>query len=86
MINWSKIPIGKTFKPHYHQDMEEVFIILSGKAKISINDEEAVLKKGDTVIIPAKKIHKMENICQGEVEYLAIGITQKEGGKTIVVE
>src|SRR3712207_56838 len=63
MINWSKLPPGKTFKAHYHEDMDEVFIILNGKTKIKIDNEEAELEQGDAVITPMKKIHQMANIC-----------------------
>ena len=55
MINWSKMPIGRSFNPHYHEDMDEIFIILSGKAKIKIGDKEEVLEKGDSVIVLWKR-------------------------------
>ncbi|MEW6407871.1 MAG: cupin domain-containing protein [Patescibacteria group bacterium] len=85
MINWAKLPQGKTFKAHYHQDMEEIFIILSGRAKIKVGKKTAVLKKGDTIIIPPKNLHQMKNISKEKVEYIAIGISQGKGGKTIVI-
>lgn len=85
MINWSKMPIGQSFNPHYHEDMDEIFIILSGKAKIKVGDEEEVLEKGDSILIPTKEIHVMENLSDFEIEYLAIGVTKGENGKTVVV-
>lgn len=86
MINWAKLKIGKTFQVHYHEDMDEIFIILKGKAKISIGKEEAELGKGDAVLIPMKSIHQMFNIGTEDVEYIAIGISLGKGGKTIVVK
>jgi mannose-6-phosphate isomerase-like protein (cupin superfamily) len=85
MVNWARIPTGKTFQPHYHQSMEEIFIIVSGKAKIFVGEEEAVLRKGDAVIIPVGQVHKMTNISQKDVDYLVIGIVTGESGKTVVV-
>lgn len=85
MINWAKLPRNKTFKLHYHQDMEEIFIILSGRAKIKVGKKTATLKRGDTVIIPPKSPHQMKNIGKEKVEYIAIGISQGKGGKTIVI-
>ena len=41
--------------------MEEVFIIIQGKARIKVENKTAVLKKGDAVKIPIKKIHQMKN-------------------------
>ena len=85
MINWSKIPVGKAFKPHYHQDMEEVFIILKGEVKIKVDGEEEILNEGDAVVIPMGKVHEMENISQKDVDYLALGISLEKGGRTVNV-
>lgn len=86
MINWAKLRVGKTFQAHYHEDMDEIFIILNGKTKIYLDKEKAELEKGDAVLIPMKAIHKMSNIGSEDVEYLAIGISLGKDGKTIVIE
>ena len=86
MINWAKMGVGKSFQPHYHEDMAEVFIILTGKAQIQINKEIEDLYKGDVVIIPEKQTHLMKNIAETELEYIALGITTGDGtGKTVNV-
>lgn len=86
MINWAYLPKGKSFKPHYHEDMEEIFIIVSGKAKIIIGNKEDILEKGDAVIIPIRTIHKMKSLGSGDVNYLVIGISQGIGGKTVTLD
>jgi len=83
MINWSKIPVGKTFAPHYHQSMIEVFIIMSGKVKVKIDNEEAILEKGDMIIAMEKQVHTMTNIGDKDVDYFAMGVVIGKGGKTI---
>lgn len=85
MINWSKLPIGRSFQSHYHQDMEEVFIILKGKAEIKVGEEKELIEKGDTVVIPLGKVHQMRNIGNEDIEYLVLGISLGKGGKTVVV-
>jgi mannose-6-phosphate isomerase-like protein (cupin superfamily) len=85
MINWSILPVGKSFEAHFHEDMDEVFIIVNGKAEISIEREREVLEKGDAVIIPAKKVHIMSNISAIDLEYIALGVSSETGGKTVVV-
>ena len=85
MINWAKLPIGNSFQAHYHQDMEEVFIILSGKALIKINNEEEEIGKGDAVVVPIGKVHTMKNISNEDVNYIALGISLGKNGKTVVV-
>lgn len=85
MVNWAKLPVGRTFRAHYHEDMQEIFVILSGQVKIRGGNEETVLEKGDAVVIPPRLSHKMTNLVDHDVEYLVIGITQNKDGKTIIV-
>ena len=86
MVNWASLGVGKRFARHYHEDMQEIFILVSGEAKITVGREAAILRRGDTVVIDAREIHEMENAGSETVEYLAIGITTEAGGKTVVVE
>jgi mannose-6-phosphate isomerase-like protein (cupin superfamily) len=83
MINWTKLPIGKAFDPHYHESMSEIFIILNGQVEMEVDKDKEILSKGDMVIIPAKAVHVMRNICSEDVNYIAMGIAHEEGGKTI---
>lgn len=85
MINWALLPMEKSFESHYHQDMQEVFIILSGKVSITIDKETEALHTGDMVIIPQRAVHQMKNIGKKDVEYIAIGISQEGKGKTVNV-
>ena len=85
MINWAKLPVGKTFRAHYHEDLQEIFIILTGKAKITIGTETAILTKGDTIVIPPKQIHQMTNVGKTTIEYIVIGITKEGKGKTRII-
>jgi mannose-6-phosphate isomerase-like protein (cupin superfamily) len=84
MINWAKLPAGKTFRAHYHEDMQEIFIIVKGSARITIDTETGELAAGDTVVIPARAVHVMEALGQEDVEYIALGIASGAGGRTIV--
>ena len=85
MINWAKIPKGKTFNPHFHESMIEVFIIMSGKVKVKIDEEEEILEKGDMVIALEGQVHTMTNISNQEVEYFAMGIATSNEGKTVTL-
>lgn len=77
---------GKSFARHHHESMDEIFIILSGKAKIKINNESSLVEATDTVYIPQQAEHEMKTIGAKDLEYIAIGIVNKAGGKTIVVK
>lgn len=85
MINWSTLLPGKSFKSHYHEAMDEVFIILDGEVEITVGEEKETLGKGDAVVIPEDTIHVMKNLTDRDVCYIAIGISRGEDGKTIVV-
>lgn len=85
MVNWAKIEKGREFRSHFHEDMDELFIIIKGTAKISVAKEKESLATGDAVLIAQGAIHRMENTGLGELLYLAIGISRERGGKTIVV-
>ena len=85
MINWALLPVGKSFEAHYHEDMQEVFIILNGYVKIIVDNEEADLSKGDAVVIPLRSVHEMKNTGTEDVEYIAIGISLGQQGKTVVL-
>ena len=49
MLNWCRMEPEKAFAAHYHEDMEEIFVILKGQAKILVPGEEADLRKGEAV-------------------------------------
>jgi mannose-6-phosphate isomerase-like protein (cupin superfamily) len=85
MVNWALLPTGKAFRAHYHQDMQEVFILLKGNAKMTVDKEQAEITKGDAVVVPIGSAHKMENIGTEDVEYVVFGITEGRGGKTMLV-
>lgn len=86
MINWARMEVGQAFAPHYHEDMQEVFIILSGEVEITVAAETERLSAGDVVIIDIAQIHVMKNIGQVAVEYIALGVSTGKGGKTINID
>jgi len=85
MVNWARLPPGKSFAPHYHEDMQEFFIILSGTAQMSVGPQTASLSRGDTVLMDPREVHEMRNAGAEDVEYIAIGIATGVGGRTVVV-
>ena len=84
MVNWCRMEPEKAFQAHYHEDMEEIFIILKGQAKILANGEEAEMGEREAVVILPREVHEMKNAGAEDLEYLAIGISQGKGGKTIL--
>ena len=86
MINWTKLPAAYKSRAHYHEDMQEIFILISGQATMAVNNEIEVLQAGDGIIVPIKHVHTMENIGAQDVEYLVIGISTGTNGKSVTLE
>ena len=45
----------------YHNKRSEYWIIISGKAKVTIDDKIKILKAGETINIKCKTKHRVEN-------------------------
>jgi mannose-6-phosphate isomerase-like protein (cupin superfamily) len=85
MINWCKLLPKRSFEAHFHETMDEIFIITNGRVLMKAGDESVELSSGDAVYIPEKTIHTMDNLHSSTTEYIAIGIAKKEGGKSVNV-
>jgi mannose-6-phosphate isomerase-like protein (cupin superfamily) len=85
MINWARLPVGSSFAAHYHEDMQEIFIILSGEAEMVVAEQKVVLGRGDKIGIEPNEVHTMKNRGGEDVEYVVVGIAGNRGGKTVVV-
>ena len=90
MLNWSLLRVGKEFQRHYHENMQEVFVIIAGHVEVRVekNDNEIneSLSAGDAIIIDAMEVHSMRNSGSEDVTYLVFGIAGNEAGKTVVVD
>ena len=86
MVNWACLPSGNSFAPHYHEDMQEVFVIVQGRAELTVGGEAVTLQRGDAILIDPHQVHQMSNPGPDDVEYLAFGISRGTGGKTVLVD
>jgi mannose-1-phosphate guanylyltransferase/mannose-1-phosphate guanylyltransferase/mannose-6-phosphate isomerase len=84
-VNSALLPAGKAFTAHYHTDRQEVFIIIRGNAKITVDAQEATLGEGDAVVIPVGSVHKMENIGTEDAEFIVIAVSKGTDGRTVIV-
>ncbi|MDA8563424.1 cupin domain-containing protein [Mariniblastus sp.] len=85
MLNWARLPLGSSFAAHYHEDMQETFVILTGKVQMVVGEESVELNAGDAIMIDHHEIHQMHNRSDHDVDYIVFGVSTEEGGKTIVV-
>lgn len=85
MVNWARLPKGSSFQKHYHQDMQEVFVLLDGPVTMMVEERSVELDRGDAVIVDPGRVHQMTNISGADVDYVVFGISRQEGGQTVVV-
>lgn len=85
MVNWVLLKPQRSFEAHFHEDMTEIFIILSGRVSIRVDDKNDFLIEGDAVVIPPRAVHAMSALDGQAVHYIAMGVAHGSGGRTIVV-
>jgi mannose-6-phosphate isomerase len=56
----------------YHNGRAETWIIINGKAKVLIDGFSKEVKSGDTVLIPRKSKHRIENISNETLIFIEI--------------
>ena len=52
---------GQRLSYQYHNKRSETWIIIEGSAIVTINDNSKEYKEGETVVIPLKAKHRVEN-------------------------
>ena len=84
MLNWARLPAGNSFQPHYHEDMQEAFVLISGQVQMVVNQTVCQMKPGDTVLVSPGEIHQIINHGEQDAEYIVFGISAGKNGKTVV--
>jgi len=86
MVNWSQLPGGSSFQRHFHEDMQEVFILVDGRVRMTVDGTVCEMRSGDTMIVDANEIHEMSNLENTPAQYVVFGVSAEQGGRTVVVE
>jgi mannose-6-phosphate isomerase-like protein (cupin superfamily) len=65
-LDYKYLTIGTMLKGtvrgnHYHKRITEKLLLVSGKLKFKLDDEEINLVPGDLVLIPKEKVHTIYN-------------------------
>ena len=74
-----KLPFG-----HTHAEQEEIYLVVSGSAKLKLDDEEVELQPLDAVRIPASMTHGMAAGAEG-AEIIAFGAPNNENSDVEMV-
>ena len=71
-INYTVIPPGGSIGMHKHGEDEELYIILSGKGKMKVNDETGIAKEGDVFLNKPHGNHGLFNDGNEEIGVLVL--------------
>ncbi len=85
MLNWAVLPGLSSFQRHYHEDMQEVFVVVHGLVEMRVAGEVRQLQAGDAVLVEPHEIHVMRNLQDTQAEYIVFGISSGAGGRTVNV-
>jgi len=71
-IAHATVKVGESTKPHMLKKSSEIYVILSGKGTMHINDEKQFLNPGDSVFIPAGSVQYIENSGDEDLKFICV--------------
>jgi mannose-6-phosphate isomerase-like protein (cupin superfamily) len=69
-VTWVDVEPGESQVVHSHEP-EQVYVIVAGKGRMRVGDEERDVGAGDAVHIPSKAEHGIENTGEETLEYVS---------------
>ena len=66
------VKVGESTTSHILKNSSEVYVVLSGKGIVHIDDEKQLLNQGDSLFIPAGSLQYIENCGDEELKFLCI--------------
>ena len=82
----ARLPIGASTTGHYHPVTEEIYYILVGKARMTIDGETQEVGVGDAIAIPAAAHHQITNTGDVELRFLCCCAPGYEDADTVLDE
>lgn len=69
------VPPGEVLTAHAHADMHELFIILEGTARMTVDGQPRDLKPGDSIALDRGETHELSNTSRNSLVFLVAGWT-----------
>ncbi len=63
--------------PLHKHPYDEVYLVRQGQARVSVGTEEAIVKEGDILVIPANTPHKVLTSGTGPIEIISVHVSGK---------
>jgi transcriptional regulator with XRE-family HTH domain len=64
-------PVGTRVKEPFHHEGEECGLVIQGRLKVTIGDEEFILEEGDSIYFDSTIPHSWENVGDIEVKFVS---------------
>jgi quercetin dioxygenase-like cupin family protein len=71
-VAYAELRAGDSIEEHYHDSMEEVFLILDGECEFSLDGVSHLLKKEDVIKIAPKIKHKLKAFRDTKLYYFGV--------------
>ena len=69
-VGYVSVNSGESTRTGLHDDEEEAYVILKGRAVLTIGDEEREVGPGDVAYVPRNNKHRMRCVSEEKLEYL----------------
>jgi mannose-6-phosphate isomerase-like protein (cupin superfamily) len=84
LTNWSYVdhlllPAGASEGRHRHAGLEEIYYVLNGDGEVQVENETALIHKGDAVPLLLNQVHSFRNNAKQDLELMIVGIAKQKG-------
>jgi mannose-6-phosphate isomerase-like protein (cupin superfamily) len=82
----ARLPPGGQTAPHYHPNTEEIYYILEGEGRMTIDGETCEVGPGDAIAIGPGAVHTIVNSGQETLKFLCCCAPGYEDTNTVLVD
>lgn len=69
-LGYVSVDHGESTHQGFHDDEEEIYVILKGKALLTVGEEECEVGPGSVAYVPRNHTHQMTCVSEEKLEYL----------------
>lgn len=81
----ARLQPGASTTAHYHRVTEEIYYILKGQGKMTIDGETRTVGPGDAIAIPPTQVHQITNTGNEPLVFLCTCVPPYEHDDTVLV-
>ncbi len=82
----ARLAPGQSTAPHFHRRTEEIYYLLEGEGRMTIDSESRDVRVGDAVAISPGAVHTIVNTGAGVLKFLCTCAPAYEHEDTVLVE